>query len=84
MAKSRNKKKRKEPEVRDGVGFITPQQAGAEIGVTPKTILDWIDAGKLEAKQFGPRTIRISLDQWERFKADRPARGPAGRGAPAA
>lgn len=54
------------------VGFLTTQQAANELGVTAQTILNWIAKKEISAKAFGPRTIRIPLDEWERFKGSRP------------
>jgi excisionase family DNA binding protein len=54
------------------VGFLTTQQAANELGVTAQTILNWIEKKEIAAKVFGPRTIRIPVDEWERFKGSRP------------
>jgi excisionase family DNA binding protein len=38
---------------------LTPDQAGEKIGVCTRTILYWVRTGKLPAKKYGRRTIRI-------------------------
>ena len=42
--------------------------AAATIGCHPKTIRNWIDAGKLPAEQRGPKITRIKLSELEKFK----------------
>ncbi len=38
---------------------LTPEQAAEKMGVCTRTILYWVRTGKLPAKKYGRRTIRI-------------------------
>jgi excisionase family DNA binding protein len=42
--------------------LLTPKQVAHDFGVTPRTVLKWIDSGHLEAFRIG-RAIRISRVQ---------------------
>jgi len=57
--------------------FLTVAECAAEVGVTDQTIINWIDAGKIKAKRFGPRCIRVAATEWSRFKNDAPSTAPA-------
>lgn len=39
--------------------LLTVRAVAAELGVDQTTVRRWINAGRLEAHRFGPRTIRV-------------------------
>lgn len=41
--------------------WVTTQEAADQYQVTSKTIRRWITQGRIEAKRFGPRLIRVNL-----------------------
>jgi excisionase family DNA binding protein len=44
--------------------YVTPDQAASELGVTRRTVYNWMRSGILPAKQIG-RTWRIKRDDLE-------------------
>lgn len=49
--------------------LLTVDEAAAALRVNPKTIRRWIAAGHLHAQRPGPRTMRITRVELERFLA---------------
>lgn len=43
--------------------MVTIAQAAEEYGVSAKTIRRYISAGRIEAYRFGPKLIRLDLDE---------------------
>lgn len=44
------------------MNLYTVKQAAEMLSVHPNTIRKWVQTGKLPAQRFGPRTIRINLN----------------------
>lgn len=42
--------------------YLTIKQTAEYVGLSERTIRNYIQAGRLRAKRLGPREIRISLD----------------------
>ena len=57
--------------------FISPYEAAEHIGVSSRTIRRWIAEGRLRAVRFGPRTIRVRLEDLEAVGAAVPTVGGA-------
>ena len=53
--------------------YLSPFEAGEYVGTTSRTIRRWIAEGRLSAKRFGPRTIRIHLDDLDALGRDIPS-----------
>ena len=51
-------------------GEVTIRQAADGIGVTVQTIHRWISQGRLRAFRYGPRTIRILLEDLEALREE--------------
>jgi excisionase family DNA binding protein len=47
--------------------LLTPEQVATTCHVTTQTVLNWIQAGKLDAVRLSPRVIRIPREGFERF-----------------
>jgi excisionase family DNA binding protein len=45
--------------------FVSPYEAGQHVGCSARSIYRWIAEGRLPAKRFGPRTVRIRLTDLE-------------------
>lgn len=47
--------------------LLTAKQVGELLGVSSRSVLRWIQCGKLEGMQFGPRQYRVSKEALEEF-----------------
>jgi len=57
--------------------LLSPKEAAARMGVTARTIWNWIQSGRLEACRTG-RSIRTSVEALARFASPyQPAGSPA-------
>lgn len=57
--------------------WLKPEACAEDIGVTKQHIYDLIGAGKLRAKRFSAKVIRVARTEWERFKTAAPDVSPA-------
>lgn len=57
--------------------YVSPHEAGQHLHVTSRTIRRWIAEGRLPARRFGPRTIRIRVEDLDALGHDVPAGGAA-------
>lgn len=55
--------------------YVSPDDAGEMIGASGRTIRRWIAEGRLEAKRFGPRLIRVKVSDVEALGSDIPTVG---------
>lgn len=53
-----------EPELPE---YLSPQAMADLLDVSAGTVRDWIRAGRLEARRFGPRLLRIHREEALRF-----------------
>lgn len=67
---------RSTPEARQRV-YLSPYEAGEYVGTTSRTIRRWIAEGRLPAKRFGPRTVRIHPDDLDALGREVPTAGDA-------
>ena len=51
---------------------LTIQDVASELGITPRTVRNWIRNGTLPARRIGPRLVRIRRD--DLVALDRPIR----------
>src|SRR5215212_7404154 len=61
-------------EVRGGYGWVTTEVAAAALGVTPRTIREYIKTGRLGAKATGEgvnKTWSVSIDDVQRLRESR-------------
>jgi excisionase family DNA binding protein len=56
-------------------GTLSPAQAAARLGVTPRTVRNWVRSGKLAALRPSERITRIPIPELERLES----RGSAAR-----
>lgn len=47
--------------------YLAPAQVAAILGVSRSTVLRVVRTGQLACVRVGPRTIRVSVDELERF-----------------
>lgn len=47
--------------------LFNPKQVAERLGVSSRSVLRWIQSGKLEGQKLGPRQYRVSKDALERF-----------------
>jgi excisionase family DNA binding protein len=57
--------------------WLSPQEAGAYLSCTGRTIRRWIAEGRLPAKRFGPRVVRVHVDDLNRLGDEIPTVGAA-------
>ena len=50
--------------------YLTVKQTAAYVGLSDRTIRNYIQSGRLPAKRLGPRLIAVSLDHIERMYCD--------------
>lgn len=58
-----------------GPRWATQQAAAEYLGVQVRTIRDWIAAGRIPGYRFGPRLIRVRLDDIDALAARIPTAG---------
>ena len=49
--------------------YYTPDQVAESLGVSAKTVREWLKNGKLQGTKLGPRLWRISESDVEKFVA---------------
>lgn len=57
--------------------WLSPEKCAQDLGVTKQYIYNQIGAGRVKAKRFSTKVIRISREEWERFKLNAPDAAPA-------
>lgn len=57
--------------------WMSLAECAREVGVSSRSMLDWIAQGKVRAKRFGPKCIRVHTDEWARFLRETPDHAPA-------
>ena len=57
--------------------FLSLNEAGSYVGVSSRTIRRWIAEGRLRAVRFGPRTMRVHLQDLEALGFEVPTVGGA-------
>lgn len=45
--------------------YLSISDAARHLGVSRDTVRDWIKAGKLPVYEFGPRTVRVKIEELE-------------------
>lgn len=53
--------------------YLSPTEAGDYVGTSSRTIRRWIATGRLPARRFGPRTIRVLMEDLEALGRDIPS-----------
>jgi excisionase family DNA binding protein len=51
--------------------YLTVAQAAEQIQVSTKTIFRRIEDGSIRAVKLGPKTVRISVDELDRYMQER-------------
>lgn len=51
----------------DDVQLFNPKQVADALGVSTKSVLRWIQSGKMEGQKLGPRQYRVGKSELERF-----------------
>lgn len=57
--------------------WLKPEKCAEDLGVTKQHIFDLIATGKLKAKRFSAKVIRIAASEWDRFVTGAPDAAPA-------
>lgn len=52
---------------------LTSKQAAEYLGVSPVTIRQWVNRGKLQGRLLDPRRRLFTVEELEKFKAQRAA-----------
>lgn len=47
--------------------LFNPQQVAERLGVSSRSVLRWIQSGKLEGQKLGPRQYRVSKEALDKF-----------------
>lgn len=47
--------------------LFNAQQVAERLGVSSRSVLRWIQSGKLEGQKLGPRQYRVSKDALDKF-----------------
>lgn len=59
------------------IAYLSPQEAAAYVGTSSRTIRRWIASGRLPAKRFGPRTLRVHINDLDALGREVPTVGQA-------
>lgn len=51
----------------DDVQLFNPKQVAEALGVSSKSVLRWIQSGKIKGQKLGPRQYRVSKSELEQF-----------------
>lgn len=49
------------------IQLFTPKQIAERLGVSSRSVLRWIQNGKLEGQKLGPRQYRVNMEALEKF-----------------
>jgi excisionase family DNA binding protein len=63
--------------------LLTAREVADRLGVTPETVLRWVEIRGLPARRLTSRAIRFREDELEAWIDERATAGAADRGAPA-
>lgn len=51
----------------ESMQLFNPKQVAERLGVSSRSVLRWIQSGKLEGQKLGERQYRVSKDALEKF-----------------